>query len=103
MEDVKPAVPSTEEKPPVPQVNDITAPLPGPPAPETAPKDEVQQAPALSDDEAKPSTEPAHGNVADKPKAKAPKQHGSGFAIFAAIVIVLGLGAMFTYAYLQTQ
>jgi len=45
----------------------------------------------------------------DKKKAskppKQPKSRGSGvsLAVFATIVIVLGLGALFVYAYLRTQ
>jgi hypothetical protein len=41
----------------------------------------------------------------EKIKASLPaKQHtGLGGVIFAAVVIILGLGAMFTYAYLRSQ
>jgi hypothetical protein len=41
----------------------------------------------------------------EKIKANLPaKQHsGLGGVIFAAVVIILGLGAMFTYAYLRSQ
>lgn len=100
MEDVKPTVPATEDKPVTPQVvNDITAPLPTPEQAEPTKDTEVRAEPGSSDNE----QQPQHGQVADKPKAKVPKQHGSGFAIFAAVLIILGLGAMFTYAYLQTQ
>jgi hypothetical protein len=34
---------------------------------------------------------------------KPPRQPGVGFAIFATIVIILGLGALATYAYLRTN
>jgi hypothetical protein len=36
-------------------------------------------------------------------KPKAPRQPGSGMAVFASVVIVLGLAALAVYAYLKTN
>ena len=122
MEDIKPTTPA----PSGPPVNDITAPLPAPvgakfddqpsdtpdmPPAAAAPSNEVQPAPATEAEDAKqPESDKKSDlpDVTEEPQAevnkpKVPKQHGSGLAIFAAVVIVLGVAAMFTYAYLQTQ
>lgn len=90
-----------------------------PPAPDPAPTIEAPQPPVM--DVQPPAPAPAPDVPADKqrskespepakpaPKAvkpKAPKQPGSGvgFAIAATVVIVLGLAALATYAYLQTK
>jgi hypothetical protein len=97
-----------------PQVNDITAPMnsstaeaaPAAPATDTpaseAPasaKEEMATPPA---EDAK-TDEPAEAQVAAPAQPVTPKKHGAGAAIFAAVVVVLALGAMFTYAYLQSQ
>ncbi len=106
MELIKNDAPATgeTEKPHAPQVNDVAAPT----AAET-PKtpDDANVAPAPQSDtpesELASSTQPA----SDQPKAvkppKVPRQRGAGGAIFAAVVIVLALGAMFTYAYLRSN
>lgn len=106
--------PENEDAKPAPQVNDVAAPAQAAPAEDSAPSAEpapkndaeVAQAPTAANDDSGPAAEPAKDD-APKPKPikppKPPKQHGSGMAIFAAVVIVLALGAMFTYAYLQSQ
>jgi hypothetical protein len=94
------ANPETEQ-PSVPQVNDVA-----PPAAAPANDANVAPAPAATEDKAAPESEPAK-DEAPLPKPvkppKPPKSRGTGAAIFAAVVIVLALGAMFTYAYLKTQ
>jgi uncharacterized protein HemX len=102
--------PTTETPATPPQVNDVTAPVNAPAAsaapatdtpdsqPITAPKDDTVAAPPAADD-AK-AEEPV---VTTPAKPVTPKKHGSGAAIFAAVIVVLALGAMFTYAYLQSQ
>jgi hypothetical protein len=108
--------PNPEEKPAAPQVNDITAPVGAPapaassdqaptdtPAPaEGAPADgeKLAEAPA-EDTETDKQPEVQAAEVAKQPKVSKP--HGPGMAIFAAVIVVLALGAMFTYAYLQSQ
>lgn len=117
MELVKPpAQPENDDTKAAPQVNDVAAPS-APPMPQSdaqppavtppAPNDqEVAPAPATTDDD---TTQPADADAEEAPQPKptrppkVPKQRGSGFAIFAAIVIVLALGAMFTYAYLRSN
>jgi hypothetical protein len=99
---------------PAPQVNDISAPAPAAPwqpsqsnaeqKPEPVNDANVAPAPQNTDTE-HPA---AHENKpADRPKPINPpkihKHHGSGGAIFAAVVIILALGAMFTYAYLRSN
>ena len=54
------------------------------------------------------AADPKAKSVSAKEKPKAPKpakkpRNGVGMAIFATIIIVLGLAAMATYAYLKTQ
>jgi hypothetical protein len=99
---------------PTPQVNDVSAPSSATPADQNQPTSE--QKPTATND-ANVATEPQNSNAehpaepeakeADKPKPvkppKAPRKHGSGAAIFAAVVIILALGAMFTYAYLRSN
>lgn len=90
---------SSAPKPARPPVMDIKAP-PRPSAPEPV------KTPPPEAGKAEP--ESVELKKADKraPKPpKPPKTRGSGvgLAVFATIVIVLGLGALFVYAYLRTQ
>lgn len=67
----------------------------------TAPPDQVVAAPPESASETKPVA-PAE----EKPKPKAPPKPkqpktGVGMAVFATVIIVLGLAAMATFAYLK--
>jgi uncharacterized protein HemX len=109
-----PEQPEATDAKPAPQVNDISAPATSAPAEQNQPTDEhkpepandanVAPAPQNNDDQHPKETETKE---ADQPKPvkppKPPRKHGSGGAIFAAVVIILALGAMFTYAYLRTQ
>jgi hypothetical protein len=97
-----------------PQVNDVSAPSAATPTEQNQPTDgqkpeptndaNVAPAPKNNDTEHPDAHE---AKEADKPKPvkppKAPKKHGSGAAIFAAVVIIVALGAMFTYAYLRSN
>lgn len=65
----------------------------------------VEPAPPPEEGQAKDSQAPAKGPK-EKPKAQKPAKkprNGVGMAIFATMVIVLGLAAMATYAYIKTQ
>ena len=88
-----PAKPVMDVMPPPRPIEGVHTPPP-PPAPEPHDQEESVE---LKKDEPK----------ADKPaaKPKAPKQphSGLGLIVFATVIIVLGLGAMVTYAYLRTQ
>jgi hypothetical protein len=89
-----------DPKPAQPPVMDVVPPKPTEP-PKAPPKEERDNDPPPTPH----SAEAAH-HKPDKPAvAKPPKQPGSGvgLAIFATIVIVLCLGALFTYAYLRTN
>jgi hypothetical protein len=103
-----------------PKVNDISgpAPVPAPAASAGQPKENLpvkEPLPNPSDNPAAALDEKASKIAKDKkadkekPKAEKPKKPdaqrapGTGAAIFAAVVIVLALGAMFTYAYLKSQ
>jgi uncharacterized membrane protein len=98
-----PPEPEAADTKPAPQVNDVSAPTDAP-NPAAANDSSVTPAPADNHPEATP--EPYHGQAPTpqpvKPP-KQPKQHGTGVAIFAAVVIILALGAMFIYAYLHSQ
>jgi len=91
----------TAIKPPQTPAMDVVAPKPSTPEP-------VAVAPAPPAEETDPKETPApveiHKNKpkAHKPSAKKP-HNGVGVAILATVVIVLGLAAMATYAYLKTQ
>jgi uncharacterized protein HemX len=99
-----PSEPQAAEPTSAPQVNDVSAPSE---APNAAPTNDNAVALEPTENNSEPAAEPAQEK--EKPAAKPikpPKQskpHGSGVAIFAAVVIVLALGAMFTYAYLRSQ
>lgn len=94
------------DKPVAPQVNDIAPPTTTAPEAKAAQPDDANVATAPSSDDAEP-TKASHEKEAARPKPIKPpkpqKAHGTGGAIFAAVVIVLALGAMFTYAYLRSQ
>jgi hypothetical protein len=57
--------------------------------------------PSQSLEESKKDKHQKAAKVTKPPKP--PRQPGVGFAIFATIVIILGLGALATYAYLRTN
>ena len=102
----KPEAAETKPEAPAP-VEGVAFEEPTSPAqPETATED-VKTAPPEDEDQAEnsqPETADAQQPEAPAPTPKqADKPHGIGLVIFAAVVIVLGLGAMLTYAYLQTQ
>jgi hypothetical protein len=89
------------------QVMDVVAPPPV--EAEPAPSSQPNAAPAENDqaDKQDQPSEAVAKEVADqkdKPAPKAPKQpkNGVGLAIMATVLIVLGLAALATYAYLQT-
>ena len=90
-----------DPKPAQPPVMDVTPPRPAEP-PKVPPKEERDNDPPQPTPH---SAESAHHKPEKPAVAKPPKQPGSsvGLAIFATIVIVLGLGALFTYAYLRTN
>ena len=90
-----------EEDAPVPQA-EVSAPQVG---------NEVQAAPARPDDEEETNGDAnaqeeqvplAEHPVPTPPKPAADKPHGTTLAIVAAVVIVIALGAMLTYAYLRS-
>ena len=87
-----PPPPHPEDKPPHP-VMDVVPPKPL----------EVQKTPR--DDTTEPSESTTHQKSQKSTITKPPKQPGSGvgLAIFATIVIVLGLAALLVYAYLRTN
>lgn len=75
--------------------------------PEEAAPEKLADAPPedgteIIDDSAKKQVEPTKAKPIKAPKSpKPPRQSGVGLAIFATIVIILGLGALATYAYLR--
>lgn len=105
---------ATPEANPMPRVNDVIAPAPvaatesNQPAGEQKPepKNDNNVAPAPQNTDSDRPDVPEH-KEADMPKPvkppKAPKKHGSGGAVIAAVVIIVALGAMFTYAYLRSN
>lgn len=66
----------------------------------------TEKSPTPTPESVKPSDEKPKHNLPKKAEHESvsPKQQGTGIglAIFATIVIVLGLAALATYAYLQT-
>jgi hypothetical protein len=82
-----------EEKPPAAPVMDVVTPA------------AVKAVPADAEPKDKPApVETPKAKVQQKPAKPAKKRgNGVGMAIFATIVIVLGLAAMATYAYLKTK
>ena len=82
-----------------------------PPAPTPAPVDDVKPAPPAQQPAAPQQTPSAvkealaKAKEAPKPAAPKVKKEGSGAtaAIVATVIIVLGLAALATYAYLQTK
>jgi uncharacterized surface anchored protein len=91
------AKPATASAP----VMDVRPPQAGAPAAEQPkPADAPQQAP----DEKPKKPEKAKDEKPPTPVVpKKPRQPGVGAAIFASVVIVLGLAALAVYAYLKTQ
>lgn len=92
----------TAPKPTSPPVMDIRAPA------RTANTEPIKTPPPQAGDQPPESVDlKKTDKKAPKPPKlqKPPKAHGNGvgLAIFGTIVIVLGLGALFVYAYLRTQ
>lgn len=89
--------PTADTKPVTPK-NDPPASPEDPPA---SPKEVAE----LTDDPAEKLEEPKkkHGKPEVAKPPKPPRQPGVGLAIVATVVIVLGLAALATYAYLQTN
>lgn len=89
IDDVKPtqsAVPAVPETPAVKQAEDFSI-----------------HEPAVEPTDEKKDTKAPVTAVHKKPPAAKEKGSGVGGAIFAAVIIVLGLAALFTYAYLRSQ
>ena len=89
---------------------DIVPPSPSPaapPAPAPMPVDDVKPAPAPQPAPQTPdAVKEELAKAKDTPKPTAPKvkkEGGPTAAIVATVVIVLGLAALATYAYLQTK
>jgi uncharacterized membrane protein len=83
-----------------PQVSQLATP------PQTAPPTEQKtDEQPKKDDKSKKHEKPKKLEKPEKIKANVQQSraHGTGGAVFAAVVIILGLGAMFTYAYLRSQ
>ena len=90
-------------KPASPSVMDVVPPRPMPAEPLKMPPQEIGALPMAKPEESpkKTAKEKAAKPAVTRPP-KAPSS-GVGLAIFATIVIVLGLGAMIVYAYLRTN
>ena len=93
----------TALKPASPPVMDVVPPQPLPAEPLKMPPQETGPLPLEKpeDDSKKPAKEKAAKPAVTKPP-KAPSS-GVGLAIFATVIVVLGLGAMMVYAYLRTN
>ena len=100
---------------PKPETQENTPPAAAPPSANPAPAEnlpdempDMASAPeenaAAGDDPAKTLDEPKKSKPAKPPRApKPPRQPGVGLAIFATTIIILGLAALATYAYLRTN
>jgi hypothetical protein len=86
--------PQTKNSPPV---MDVTAP------PAQSPQLNEAVAPAPPETEPGPDQGEKKAPVPPKPKLPKEPKSGVGFAIFATVVIVFGLAALATYAYLQSK
>ena len=80
---------------------DVVAPKPTAPEPVKAAPQQAVDLPVAEPESATKKPKPAEKAPVAKPP-KAPK-NGVGLAVFATIVIVLGLGALMVYAYLRTN
>jgi hypothetical protein len=91
----------TTSEPPVKPVMDVR-----PPQPETAANSAVHEAPPEPDD-SEPEAKAAKAEKPPKPtkvvKPKQPRGNGVTAAIFASVVIILGLAALAVYAYLKSN
>jgi hypothetical protein len=108
----KPPQPAAAQPAHAPVMDVVARPAAAAPAPAAKPEPEtvaVRPEPLTKDPDEKEKPAEAKKEAAkpeEKPKKPvAPKQHGNGVgaAIFATMVIVLGLAAMATYAYMKTQ
>lgn len=90
-------------KPAATPVMDVVAPRPLPAEPLKMPPQETGPLPLVKPEEStkKPTKEKVLKTAVTKPP-KTPSS-GVGMAIFATIIVVLGLGAMMVYAYLRTN
>ena len=97
----QPAQPAA--KPAVPPVMDVLPPRPLPAEPLKMPPQETSPVPATKPEETAKKT--AKEKEAKQTVTKPPKvpSRGVGLAVFATIIIALGLGAMIVYAYLRTN
>ena len=99
--------PKTEAASPTPPepASAVTKPTPEKPAEATAVATPPPEEPAeKSDNPAETLEEPKKSKTPKPPKPpKQPRQPGVGLAIFATMIIILGLGALATYAYLRTN
>lgn len=98
----EPATPlNRHDDKPVPQpVMDVT-----PPKPVEQSKAPTHEEPNTAQAPAPADEEPVYAPVTHAAPAKPPKQHNSSvaLAVIATIILVLGLGALFVYAYLRTN
>lgn len=98
-EKTTPAAPAPAQSAPAPAMDVVAPHTPQPLAAEPGEKDE-KPADSAKSTPAEASKDKVQ-NQSKKPETKTPR-NGVGMAIFATMVIVLGLAAMATYAYLQT-
>ncbi len=97
----QPAQPAS--KPAAPPVMDVVPPRPMPAEPLKMPPQEASSIPVAKPEEpAKKLTKQKEVKQEVTKPPKAPPS-GVGLAVFATIVVVLGLGAMLVYAYLRSN
>ena len=98
----KPAPPAAPTAPTTTPVMDVRPPeaAPAPESPKPAPE---QTKPAPAPAGLKKDAKLAEPKPAKVITPKKPRQPGVGMAIFASVVIVLGLAALAVYAYLKTN
>jgi hypothetical protein len=94
-----------ETAPIAPEPTKVDAePTPEKPAETPAVAPPPEEVTGKSDNPAEKLEEPKKAEIHKPPKpSKPPRQPGVGLAIFATMVIVLGLAALATYAYLRTN
>lgn len=97
MEEPQPSLAPEADKPsPAGPIMDVVA-----PPPESADEAAPASAPAPDHPKSQPPSAPAHQK--GPPQPKPPKAPGVGAAIYATVIIVLGLAALAVYAYIQQQ
>lgn len=80
---------------------DVVAPKPAAPEPVRAAPQQAVDLPVAEPESTAKKPKPAEKTPVAKPPKK--PRTGVGLAVFATIVIVLGLGALMVYAYLRTN